>query len=280
MKLLADRVYSHCDAKDGVADGIIDDPTRCGFRPADHLTKCPGAEGADCFTEAQIRSLEAVYSDLEIKGHRPLPGLPVGAEVAASSGRSGWEPWLVREGQPTISQLFAQTFFAYLAFPKKDPKYELAQFDFERDASRLDWIRRVLDATDTDLSGFRDRGGKLLMWFGWADPALNPLMGVRYYEAVQQKMGPRTTDFFRLYMMPGVFHCAGGPGPDSFPRLAALIEWVEQGKAPDRLIAARMESGKAVRTRPLCVYPQVAKYTGSGSIDDATNFRCAEPPAR
>ena len=206
-----------------------------------------------------------------------FPGWPVGAEIAGPNGRSGSDGWIVRDGAPITSFLFAETFFRYLAFSKKDPNFQLKQLDFDRDAPRLEWIAQVLNATDTDLAGFRDRGGKLLMWFGWADPALNRLMGVEYYEAVVKKMGPATRDFFRLFMLPGVFHCAGGVGCDSFDRLTALTDWVENGKAPDGLVASRMEKSKAVRTRPLCPYPQVAKYKGSGSIDDAASFTCAGP---
>jgi hypothetical protein len=277
LKLLADRVYAQCDAKDGLADGLIDDPRRCGFVPSRDLPMCADADGPDCFTEGQIRSLENIYGDLKINGQRVFPGWPIGAEVAGSNGRSGWDGWIVRDGAPTNAFLFSETFFRYLAFPKKDPNYQLNQLDLDRDAPRLEWIRQVLDATDTDLTGFRDRGGKLLMWFGWADPALNPLMGVEYYEAAVRKMGPATRDFFRLFMLPGVFHCTGGVGCDSFDRLTALIDWVEQGKAPDGLVASRMEKGKPVRTRPLCPYPQVAKYKGTGSIDDAASFTCAGP---
>ncbi|MCX6633982.1 MAG: tannase/feruloyl esterase family alpha/beta hydrolase [Acidobacteria bacterium] len=277
LKLLADRVYAQCDTKDGLRDGLIDDPRRCGFQPSQHLPKCDGGDGPDCFTEGQIRSLETIYGDLVIRGQRVYPGWPVGAEIAGPNGRSGWDGWIVRDGAPTTAFLFAETFFRYLAFPKKDPSFQLKQLDFDRDAPRLEWIAQVLNATAPDLSRFRDRGGKLLMWFGWADPALNPLMGVEYYEAVVKKMGPATRDFFRLFMLPGVFHCAGGVGCDSFDRLAALIDWVEQGKAPDGLAASRMEKGKAVRTRPLCPYPQVAKYKGTGNIDDAASFACADP---
>jgi feruloyl esterase len=118
------------------------------------------------------------------------------------------------------------------------------------------------------------------MWFGWADPALNPLMGIEYYEAAGRKMGAGTPGFFRLYMLPGVFHCIGGVGCDSAPRLAALIDWVERGKAPDSILASRVVAGKVVRTRPLCPYPKVAKYKGSGSIDEASNFVCAASDAR
>jgi hypothetical protein len=276
LKLLADNIYADCDAKDGLQDGLIEDPRRCAFRASEHLPKCSGGEAPDCFTDAQIQNLETIYTDVRIKGERVFPGLPLGAEVAGANGRSGWENWIVREGQPTIARAFAETFFRYLAFPKKDPNYQLMQFDLERDTPRLEAIHRILDATDTNLAPFRARGGKLLMWFGWADPALNPLMGVEYYEAVQRAMGPGTGDFFRLYMMPGVFHCSGGIGPDTFPRLAALIDWVEQGKVPERLVASRVNAeGKTIRSRPICPYPQVARYTGSGSVDEERNFRCA-----
>jgi feruloyl esterase len=277
LKPLADRIYAMCDARDGLKDGLIDDPRRCGFEPARDLAKCAGADGPDCFTEGQIRALENIYGDVMVGGRRVFPGWPVGAEIAGSNGRSGWDGWLVRDGQPATSFVFAETFFRFLAFPKKDPNFQLKQLDLERDEPQLAWIRSVLDATDTDLTAFRRRGGKLLLWYGWADPALNPLMGVEYYEAVVKRMGPATRDFFRLFMVPGVFHCGGGVGCASFDRQAALIDWVENGKAPDVLLASRIEKGQTLRTRPLCPYPQVARYIGSGSIDEAANFVCADP---
>ncbi len=275
LMTLAQKVYESCDGKDGVKDGLIEDPRRCGFSPTRELPKCAGdGDGDACFTAAQIETLEKIYADVSANGKRLFPGWPVGAEVAGSNGRSGWDAWLVREGGPPISVLFAETFFRYLAFPKKDPGLTLKQVDLGRDAPRLQWIRQVLDATDPDLSRFRARGGKLLMYFGWADPALNPRMGVEYYESVMRKMGAATQEFFRLYMMPGVFHCAGGVGCAAFDPIAALIPWVEQGRPPENLVASRVEAGKLIRTRPLCAYPQVAKYQGSGSIDEAASFRC------
>jgi feruloyl esterase len=278
LRGLADRIYALCDDKDGLKDGLIDDPRRCDFKPSRDLQRCPeGADSAECFTKGQIDALETIYGDTMSGGKRVFPGFPVGAEIAGSNGRSGWEPWFIRDGVPTLAVTFAETFFRYLAYPKKDAKYELKEFELDRDVPRLQWISQVLDATETDLSAFRDRGGKLFMWYGWADPALNPLMGVEYYEAVTRQMGPKTTDFFRLYMIPGLFHCGSGPGCGSFDVLSPLISWVEGGKAPQTLQAARVEGGKPVRTRPLCPYPQVAKYQGSGSIDDAASFRCADP---
>lgn len=279
LKTLAERIYAQCDDKDGLKDGLIDDPRRCDFRPSRDLPKCvEGADDSTCFTAAQIGALEKIYSDVISNGQRFFPGWPVGAEVAGPNGRSGWDNWIVNEkGQPTISVGFGESFFRYLAFPEKNAKYELTSFDFDQDVKKLEWIHGVLDATDADLNSFKKRGGKLLMYYGWSDPALNAQMGVEYYESVLAKMGATTPEFFRLFMVPGMFHCGGGIGCSSFDKLTPLIQWVERGTAPERLIGARVANGKTDRTRPLCPYPQVAKYKGSGSTDDAANFTCQQP---
>ncbi|MDX1982618.1 MAG: tannase/feruloyl esterase family alpha/beta hydrolase [Bryobacteraceae bacterium] len=276
VKLLASRIYEQCDGKDGLKDGLLDDPRRCDFVPSRHLPVCQGAESWDCFTAGQIRTLEVIYNDVTSQGKRLFPGWPVGPEIDGPNGRPGWENWFVREQGQTISAAFAETFFRYLAFPKKDPNFTIAQFDMEKDPEKLDWIRGALDATDPDLTAYRDRGGRILMYYGWADQALNPRMGVEYYEAVRQKMGAGTGGFFKLYMMPGVFHCGGGVGPASFDPLNPLINWVENNQPPESLRAEQVAGGKVVRSRPLCPYPQVAKYKGSGSADEAENFTCAE----
>jgi len=276
LATLAERIYSLCDDKDGLKDGLINDPRRCGFQPARDLSRCPpDGENDGCFTQSQIATLEKIYGDIRSQGKRYFPGWPVGAEIAGADGRSGWDQWIVRETPgKTTAYSFAESFFRYMAFPRKDQAIELAAFDIEKDASRLEWIHNILDATSPDLAAFRDRNGRLLMYFGWADQSLNAQMGVDYFESVQQKMGPRTPDFFRLFMQPGVFHCGGGVGAGSFEPLLVVVDWVELGKAPDRITAARIVDGKTVRTRPLCPYPQAAKYNGSGSIDEAENFRC------
>jgi len=277
LKLLADRVYARCDEKDGLKDGLIDDPRRCDFQVSRDLPQCQGGDGADCFTAAQLRTLEVIYSDVVLNGKRVAPGYPVGAEIAGPNGRSGWDGWIVREGQLSQSALYAESALRYMVFPKPDPTYELTRFNLEKEAHLFEPIGKLMNATDPDLSRFQARGGKILMYFGWADPALNPLMGVSYYEEVERRMGASTREFFRLYMLPGVFHCSSGVGPACFDPLVSVIPWVEAGKAPEAIVASQLEEGKTVRTRPLCPYPQVARYQGQGDVNDAKNFRCADP---
>lgn len=278
LLLLADRIYARCDEKDGLKDGLIDDPRRCDFDPTRDLPRCSETSiSAQCFTEPQIHALTRIYRGVESDGRRIFPGWPLGAEVAASDGRSGWSPWIVRDGGVSISRGMAESFFRYMAFVEKDAKRDLMTIDFEKDPARLQWLRPIVDATDPDLSRYQNRGGRLLMYYGWADPALNAQTGIDYYEAVARKLGPGTDAFFRLFLVPGMFHCAGGVGTDSFDALGTLMEWVEGGKAPESIRASRLVDGKPVRTRPLCPYPQVARYQGSGSIDDAASFRCVNP---
>jgi hypothetical protein len=165
----------------------------------------------------------------------------------------------------------------YLAPKPPKPDYDYRTFDFDRDIHTLDDWSKLADAKNPDLSKFKKRGGKLLMTYGWADTILQPMMGVNYYEQAVAKNGSDTTQFFRLFMAPGMEHCGGGIGPDRHDSMTAIIDWVEKGKAPDSMVASREVDKRVVRTRPLCPYPQVARYSGQGSIDDAANFRCMAP---
>ena len=135
------------------------------------------------------------------------------------------------------------------------------------------YMSAIMDVTSTDLGGFRERGGKLLMYHGWADTGVNPLMTAEYYDRVLQD-DASAPDYFRLFMVPGMFHCRGGLNVDRFDAITPVIEWVERVRPPSRLIASRVENGEVTRTRPLCAYPQVARYSGAGSIDQAANFSC------
>ena len=281
VQILADRVYEKCDATDGLADGLIDDPRRCQFDVAKDVPACTSAgDSATCLTAEQTRALNAIYGDVMAKGTKVFPGFPVGAEafVPTPAGpRSGWSRWILSDGpQPTIAQLFTESFFKEMVAP--GTPIDWRQFDPDKDLDKLTAIGTLLNATDPDLTRFRARGGKILMYYGWADPALNPLMGIKYYEEMRQKMGPTSEEFFRLFMMPGVLHCGGGIGPSIIDPMSPLVEWVERGVAPERLVATRVLDGKPVRTRPLCVYPMVAKYNGTGDKNDTASFTCAPPP--
>jgi len=282
LKIIAERVYAKCDGSDGLVDGLISDPRRCDFDPAKDLPVCAGdVDGKDCFTAAQVRALNAVYRGAESGGKRIFWGQPVGAEIGAPA-QSIWANWIISPSPPgrTISYNFAETFFRYLAFPKPDPNYDLKSFNLETDLPRLQAISDILDAKNPDLTRFKTRGGKIVMYFGWADTALNPLMGVDYYEKVSARFGPSTAEFFRLFMVPGMAHCRGGVGTDQCDFLTALIEWVEKGVAPNQIGASQSRDGKLVRTRPLCPYPQVAKYKGAGTPDDAQSFVCENQEKR
>jgi hypothetical protein len=280
VRVVAEKVYETCDAADGLADGLIDDPRRCQFDVEKTVPRCAAGGDTDaCLTEAQVKSLGAVYGDVTSKGTKVAAGFPVGAEalVPTPSGRrSGWVPWIISEGQPTIAFQFMDSFFKEMATP--GTPIDWRQFEPDRDMEKLSAIATLLNATNPDLTRFRARGGKILMYFGWADPALNPMMGVNYYEQVRQTMGAGTGEFFRLFMMPGVLHCTGGLGPSVFDSITPLVGWVERGTAPDRLIATLRQEGKTIRSRPLCAYPTVAKLTEGGNKDDAASFVCAPPP--
>jgi hypothetical protein len=285
LGLLAAKVYEQCDAQDGLKDGLIDDPRRCDFKPDRDLPRCAGGnDQADCFTSPQIAALQRIYSDVMSNGKRFFPGWPVGAEIAGPNGQSGW----IGQSIPAANGNSAWTSYGFnfqrymvpwvkAAGGDPEPARVFGQFDIDKDPPRLDELHQILDANDPDLSAFRKHGGKLLMYFGWADPQLNAKMGVEYYEQVVEKMGSSTDEFARLFMVPGMFHCGGGVGTSQFDMTTPLVKWVEAGAAPARIEASRVVSGKTVRTRPLCAYPQTARFKGSGSIDDSANFTCATP---
>lgn len=285
LGLLAGRVYEQCDAKDGLKDGLIDDPRRCDFKPARDLPHCAeGTDQPDCFTADQIKALERIYGDVMSQGKRFFPGWPVGAEIAGPNGQSGWIGQQINgPNGPGAWTSYGHNFLRFVVPGAKagtvdsDPVRAFGQFDIDKYPAQVEELRQIIDATDTDLSAFRRRGGKLLMYYGWADPQLNPKMGVEYFEHVVEKMGDSTGDFFRLFMVPGMFHCGGGVGTSVFDAATPVVNWVEAGKAPERIEASRVVAGKVMRTRPLCTYPQVARYKGSGSIDESANFSCVKP---
>jgi feruloyl esterase len=268
IKTVGDAVMAKCDALDGVKDGVIDDPRKCAFTASADVPRCSGDTATPgCLTSTQIKTVETIYSPLLRNGAQVFPGWPAGAEA-------GWTPWFTAPNGHGVQWNFGETYLKNIAFGRPNPNYDWLTFNVNTDLDKIQAAQALIDATDSDLSRFKARGGKIVGYFGWADPALNPLMGVGYYENVMRTLGPSTTEFYRLFMVPGMSHCSGGAGTSTFDALTPLVQWVEKGIAPQTIPASRIVNGTPVRTRPLCPYPQTAIYKGSGSTDDAGSFSC------
>ncbi len=268
-----------CDQLDGVKDGVLENPAQCRFDPAS--LRCAGPETSDCLTAPQVDSLRTLYAGLRSAQGKPLfPGYSPSGEAEPG----GWGPWITGPA-PEKSALygFSTNFFRYLVH--SDPQWDYKTFDVTRDLAAAQKLAPALDATNPDLKAFHARGGKLILYHGWCDAAIPAQNAIDYYQAVVKKVGAkRAATFVRLFMVPGVQHCGGGVGPNNFGQAgapqgdaasniaAALVRWVEQGTAPEQIIAA-----KPGRTRPLCAYPKVARYKGTGSTDEAANFTCIAP---
>ncbi len=286
LALLSSKVMERCDAIDGLKDGVIDDPRKCDFDATRDVPACPaGTDGPECLTAAQAEAVMKIYGGPRSRGKALFPGYMPGSEavVPPAFGRgapaSAWLNLIVpaRPGATPGDFSLADNIMRYLVHVPPEPSYDYRTFDFDRDVHMLDAWGRKVNATSPDLARFRARGGKLIMTYGWADQVLQPLVGVQYYERAVARNGPRTSDFFRLFMVPGMTHCSGGNGTDQFDSVTALIDWVEKSKAPDSIFARHVQGNRVVRTRPLCPYPEVARYAGHGSSDDAANFSCVSP---
>lgn len=252
-----------CDARDGVKDGVIEDPTRCHFDPK--VLACQDGDGPACLNPAQLRLAEQIYAGpADASGRSLFPGLEPGSET-------GWD---TLAGARPMS-LAVET-YEYLVFANVNWDYHT--FDPEKDMARADrTIAATMNSTDPNLAPYFSLGGKLLLYHGWADPGIAPANSVNYYTSVAKTMGAAAANSIRLFMVPGMGHCRGGDGTDAFDPVSALDGWVVKGQAPERIEASRVRNGVAGRTRPLCPYPQVAQYKGAGSTDDAANFVCAAP---
>ena len=259
-------VLEACDAADGVVDQVVGDPERCDFDPA--VLRCSGGASDGCLSAAQLHTVEMMYaSPLNPKTGRAITGVLPGSETNWTD--LGW----TRSARATgIDQ------YRYLTYG--DPDWTIEQFDFETDiVAAEENDGDTLNALDPNLKPFFDSGGKLLAYHGWSDAQISPANATQYYQRVVEAVGDEAvvSDSFRLFMAPGMGHCGGGEGPNAFDGLTVMEEWVEQGQAPDRIVASRSRDGVVDRTRPLCPYPQLAVYTGTGSTDDADNFVCRLP---
>jgi feruloyl esterase len=263
--MIHQAVLDACDAMDGLKDGLIDDPTRCHFDPK--VLQCEGRETPSCLTARQVQTARTILSPATTPGGREIfPRLEPGTELR----------WGRLAGGPEPAALFLD-YFKYIVF--KDPNWDWRSFDLERDSALSDEIDKDTIALNPDLTQFAEHGGKLLIYHGWADQQVAPVASVDYYRSVVNISGDpaQSPGWVRLFMAPGMAHCAGGEGPDTFDELSAMEQWVEKGKAPDQMIASHSANGKIDRTRPLCPYPQVARYQGAGSQDDAASFTCKAP---
>lgn len=320
LPMITAAAVAACDALDGVKDGMIDDPRQCHFDPA--VLLCKGADAPNCLTAPQIEAVKKIYAGPTNSrtGEKIFPGLEPGSESSdptrptynglswamVAGGICGTQP-CTSPTQPGLAAPEGTDFFKYFIF--NDPNWDSHTLNFDSDVALADQkMAAIINSTDPDLSAFRARGGKLIILHGWDDTLANPRNTINYYESVLRKMAgtespqvsgssyKRTTKetdkFFRVFMVPGMGHCALGPGPNNFGQFgvlpglrdpthnvfAALEEWVEHGKAPETIIATKYAndnpSQPVLRTRPLCRYPQRAAYKGSGSTDDAANFVC------
>lgn len=220
----------------------------------------------------EVAAAKAIYDGARNPrtGELLFPGWIRGSE-ALPDGSGSWAGYFVDRPEPA-----RLAFLRFWMFG--DPNWDLMSFDFDRDVQYADAHLNFVSAVDPDLSAFQKHGGKLLMYQGWADPVVPPEDTIQYLESVQRKMGgpASTSSFVRLFMVPGMGHCRGGSGPDVFDSLNALDEWVEQGRAPNKIAAQHITNKTVDRSRPLCSYPEQAMWTGSGSSDQAENFTCSK----
>jgi feruloyl esterase len=255
---------SACDARDGVKDGVIESPLKCVFDPK--VLLCRGADGADCLTAAQVDAARKTYQGpMTAKGVNLYPGLEPGSETG----------WATLSGARPMA--YAEEVYQHLVF--KDLNWNYLTFEPERDMRvGAKETGALMDAVDPNLRPYFYRGGKLLLYHGWADPGVPPRNTIHYYRSVVQTVGRSSaSENLRLFLVPGMGHCGGGDGTSTFNAMAALADWAEQGHAPDQMRASRVRGGQTDRTRPLCAYPRVAKYEGKGSTDEAANFSCRLP---
>jgi feruloyl esterase len=320
LETLGKAVYQVCDDIDGLEDGLIDDPRQCDFDPMKDLNQCKtGEDNSQCFTSSQLTTIKKIYDG---PGQEIYPGHVLGGEWMAHKGPGfygGWDLYFIgpankQEPEAYLGNSFAKrtvdktkdayggdafvpvqlrngtSFFKYFVFEPDRPNFNiLTDLDFN-DVPDFSAIASIMNATNPDLSALHEQRSKVIMWHGWADVGLNPLATINYYDAVGETMGDDTrSEFMRLFMVPGMYHCDGGPGPDLFDDLGALEKWVERGIAPETMIVRQAADGKSprrdaetpkrdfVRSRLLCAYPKVARHLGKGSIDDANNFTCVNP---
>ena len=262
LAMLNKAAIDACDAKDGVKDGLINNPRACSFDPSTLL--CKESDSDSCLTAPQLESVKRAYATTKTKsGEAVFPGKEPGSETG----------WGVLAGQLAPGVSVGSFQVAY-----NDANWDAKTFDLDRDLKIVDEkVGSVINAVNPDLSAFKAHGGKLLMYHGWDDTAISPGNSINYYESVVRKMGGKQDQFVRLFMAPGMQHCGGGPGPNQVNYMAIMERWREGNIAPDTMTAYHVTNNRVDIVRPLCPYPAVAQYKGAGSTNDAANFVCKAP---
>lgn len=270
LGLVHGAIMKKCDALDGVEDGLLENPLRCNFDPA--ALQCTGTDAPSCLSASEVGAFRKIYT-----GPRPRIGQQLTSPpVLGSEGLpANWSAWVTGP----VPRIAGEEFYRWMVYD--DPAWSIRNFDFDRDyAAARTRIAPIINVENPDIRPFIRRGGKLIIYQGWDDPAITPGMTLDYYNAIRRKIGGKTTDrHVRLFMVPGMAHCGGGPGATSFDMQQELEQWDASGAAPTRIPAFRpdLTAGEQPLSRPLCAWPSTARYNGSGSIRDATNFSCRPP---
>ena len=268
-KVLETAILEACDDRDGIADGFMTDPTACDI----DLDSIPG------LTDEQRRAAKLIYGGARVEENLIYPGFPFGGETAPG----GWQGWItggMQDGRdaPNLHYAFGTQMHKYIIFD--NPQFDYSTFAFDNYKTWKEQTHRtakLLNATDPDLSGFRTAGGKLILWTGWSDAAIPATGTIRYYKGVAAN-DDLVDEYLRMFMLPGVLHCGGGPGPNRVDWIDAIQTWVEEGQAPERLVAERVNQGEVEMQRPLCAWPRQAVYNGSGNPNQEDSFMCEDQP--
>lgn len=272
LELLQTKILEKCDAIDGIKDQIINNPKACNFN-VDSLPLCPENVASDnCFTSNQLAAIKAVYAGVYDQGVEIHPGFPFGGE----NEHWGWLEWIVgpnqeamRFGFPTMQFGIGTQMFKYLVF--QDPDWDYSSYDFSDFSNTTAYASSYLDATSTNYGAFKKSGNKMIIHHGWSDNALSALATINHYDTVEKEDG-EIRDYIRLFLLPGVLHCGGGPGPSKTDWIELIRNWVENGIAPDRVLLSKSADEKVTMTRPVFPYPNKSVYDRKGDPNKESSF--------
>jgi feruloyl esterase len=295
IALLGQHVMRQCDRVDGLSDGVIEHPPACRVNPSADLPRCAdgNTKGEDCFSADEIAGLDLIFGAMHVAGARYMPGVPPGAEqvgihpglpvpgtTAQLRRRTGWFNRISLPDDTTFSsnkvfmEMRIDQYLQSVGYEYIDLNRTWRDFDPEKDLAAASYWEAAFTYNDPDLTRFLASDGKIIVHHGWSDAGINPVATYEYFQAMDRTMGDQAREVARLFMVPGMYHCRGGYNVDRFDLMTPLIDWVEAGIPPDRVEAHGVRGITDSRTRPLCAYPKIARYSGRGSPDDARNFDC------